>query len=82
MVRQLTAIMFTDMVGYTALMQEDEGRAHAQRERHREVLMAVVPRHNGEILQHYGAKPSKENRPEEEQYESEFENSSHSYQSI
>ena len=25
--RQLAAIMFADMVGYTALMQEDEGKA-------------------------------------------------------
>jgi serine/threonine-protein kinase len=46
--------MFADMVGYTALMQEDEQRAHAQRERQREVLSEVVPRHHGEILQHYG----------------------------
>jgi TolB-like protein/Flp pilus assembly protein TadD len=46
--------MFADMVGYTALMQEDEEKAHAQRERHREVLTEVVPRFNGEILQHYG----------------------------
>jgi TolB-like protein/Flp pilus assembly protein TadD len=46
--------MFADMVGYTALMQEDESRAHAQRERQREALSEIVPRHNGEILQHYG----------------------------
>jgi TolB-like protein/Flp pilus assembly protein TadD len=46
--------MFADMVGYTALMQEDEERAHAQRERQREALSEIVPRHNGEILQHYG----------------------------
>ena len=52
--RQLTAIMFADMVGYTALMQEDEERAHAQRERQREVLSEIVPRHGGEILQYYG----------------------------
>jgi TolB-like protein/class 3 adenylate cyclase/Flp pilus assembly protein TadD len=52
--RQLAAIMFADMVGYTALMQEDEGRAHTQRERQRDALADIVPRHNGEILQHYG----------------------------
>ena len=52
--RQLAAIMFADMVGYTALMQEDEEQARAQRDRHREVLSSVVPKHNGEILQYYG----------------------------
>ena len=52
--RQLAAIMFADMVGYTALMQEDEERAHAQRERQREVLSEIVPAHNGEVLQYYG----------------------------
>jgi serine/threonine-protein kinase len=52
--RQLAAIMFADMVGYTALMQEDEEGANEQRMRQREVLAEVVPRHNGKILQHYG----------------------------
>lgn len=54
MVRKLTAIMFTDMVGYTALMQEDERRAKVQRDRQRAVLESVVARHGGEILQFYG----------------------------
>ncbi|MFC1791572.1 adenylate/guanylate cyclase domain-containing protein, partial [Gemmatimonadota bacterium] len=52
--RQLAAIMFADMVGYTALMQEDEGDARAQRDRHREILSSVVERHRGEVLQYYG----------------------------
>ena len=52
--RQLAAIMFADMVGYTALMQEDENRARDQRNRHREVLSTAVQQHHGEILQHYG----------------------------
>jgi class 3 adenylate cyclase/TolB-like protein/Tfp pilus assembly protein PilF len=52
--RQLAAIMFADIVGFTALMQEDEDRACSQRDRQREVLSTLVPRHQGEILQYYG----------------------------
>jgi len=33
--RKLAAIMFTDMVGYTALMQDDEPKARELIERHR-----------------------------------------------
>ena len=54
MVRKLSAIMFTDMVGYTALMQEDEQRAKVQRDRQRAVLERVVDAHAGDILQFYG----------------------------
>ena len=54
MVRRLTAIVFTDMVGYTALMQEDEMRAKSQRDRQREVLERLVDARGGEILQFYG----------------------------
>jgi TolB-like protein len=46
--------MFADMVGYTALMQADEGEARAQRDRHREVLAAAVEQHRGEVLEYYG----------------------------
>ena len=54
MVRQLTAIMFTDMVGYTALMQQDERQAKASRDRQRRVLEDRITGHSGRILQHYG----------------------------
>ena len=52
--RLLAAVMFTDMVGYTALMQENEARAVANRNRHRTVLKELTTRHKGEILQYYG----------------------------
>ncbi|MCZ6775814.1 MAG: adenylate/guanylate cyclase domain-containing protein, partial [Ignavibacteria bacterium] len=52
--RKLAAIMFTDMVGYTALMQEDELKATAQRDKCREILRRLVGHHGGQILQFYG----------------------------
>jgi len=51
---QLAAIMFTDIQGYTALMQKDEATAVAFRARHREVFNAVTAKFNGRILQYYG----------------------------
>ena len=36
--RHLAAIMFTDVAGYTALMQRDEQKAREVRDRHRIVL--------------------------------------------
>jgi TolB-like protein/class 3 adenylate cyclase/tetratricopeptide (TPR) repeat protein len=52
--RQLTAIMFTDLVGFSALMQDDEDHATATVRRHREVLDRHVRSHEGRILQFYG----------------------------
>lgn len=46
--------MFTDMAGYTALMQRDEAAALRSRERHRSALERSVPAHDGEILQYFG----------------------------
>ena len=51
---QLTAIMFADMVGYTALMQDDEKQARANRARNREALERRVAQGSGRILQFYG----------------------------
>ncbi len=53
-IRMLAAIMFTDMVGYTALMQKDEKKAKALRDRHRSVLEEIITKHQGRILQYYG----------------------------
>ncbi|MFO7446481.1 MAG: adenylate/guanylate cyclase domain-containing protein, partial [Ignavibacteriaceae bacterium] len=53
-IRMLAAIMFTDMVGYTALMQQDEAKAKEKRDRHRKVLEELVTSHQGRILQYYG----------------------------
>jgi len=52
--RQLVAIMFTDIEGYTSLMQTDERKGIAFRERHREVFNATTKKYNGRILQYYG----------------------------
>src|SRR6476620_8405058 len=52
--RQLAAILFADMTGYTALMQEDEHLARQKRKRLKEVLEPTIAYHNGKILQYYG----------------------------
>lgn len=52
--RQLAAIVFADMVGYTALMQVNESAARQKRARFKEVLDDRVAQNRGKILQHYG----------------------------
>src|ERR1043165_3365943 len=52
--RQLAAILFADMTGYTALMQENEQLARLKRRRLKEVLEDGISRYNGKILQYYG----------------------------
>lgn len=52
--RQLAAIMFTDMVGYTAMMQENEPIAIQQRDKSKRILEDAMNRFNGKLLQYYG----------------------------
>jgi adenylate cyclase len=52
--RKLAAIMFTDIVGYTALMGESEEKGHRVRERHRAVLRPLVEKFHGEWVQDIG----------------------------
>ncbi|HET7000416.1 MAG TPA: adenylate/guanylate cyclase domain-containing protein, partial [Puia sp.] len=52
--RQLSAIMFTDIEGYTAMMQKSEKNAVVVRNRHREVIQAEHQQFNGRIIQFYG----------------------------
>lgn len=51
---QLAAIMFTDIQGYTSLMQRDEKKAVEFRDRHRELFNAVTNKFKGKILQYFG----------------------------
>lgn len=53
-VRLQAAIMFVDIVGYTTLMQRDEERAIAIRNRKRQLLKILAAKHKGEIIQYYG----------------------------
>jgi adenylate cyclase len=53
-VRQLAAIMFADMTGYTAMMQDDEQKAKVLRDRQRHALETLIPGHNGKIIQYFG----------------------------
>jgi class 3 adenylate cyclase len=48
--RQLLAIMFTDVVGYTALTESDEAGAVRVRDRHRELVQTLVKQHDGEVV--------------------------------
>jgi adenylate cyclase len=52
--RKLAAIMFTDIVGYTALMQSDEALALSVLERHYGLLRPVFARHGGREVKSMG----------------------------
>lgn len=52
--RRLAAILFTDIAGYTAMMQRDEQLAMTAVRRHQRVLETCVPMHRGHIHQYYG----------------------------
>jgi len=52
--RKLAAIMFTDMVGYSALSQRDEKLAQELLEEHREILRPIFPRFNGTEIKTIG----------------------------
>ncbi len=52
--RQLAAVMFTDIAGYTALVQADEDAAREVRERHRVTIEEEVSSAGGKLLQHFG----------------------------
>ena len=52
--RKLAAIMFTDMVGYSALTQRDEGLAVRLLEEHRTLLRPAFPKHQGQEIKTIG----------------------------
>ena len=52
--RQLAAIMFTDIVGYTAMMQTNEEKAVAVIKHYNSSLEKLVGKYNGQVLNYYG----------------------------
>jgi class 3 adenylate cyclase/dienelactone hydrolase len=52
--RQLAAIMFADIVGYTALMEEDEGHALELRDKFKKKITTEVNLHGGRIIKFSG----------------------------
>lgn len=52
--RKLAAIMFTDIVGYTALMSKDEQKALQLLQRNRDVKKPLIKEFNGEWLKEMG----------------------------
>src|ERR1051325_9732274 len=52
--RKLAAIMFTDMVGYSALSQRDDKLALELLEEHRRLLRGIFPRFHGTEIKTIG----------------------------
>ena len=52
--RKLAAIMFTDMVGFSALSQRDESLGLEMLEEHREKVREIIPRHDGREVKTMG----------------------------
>src|SRR5688572_29928135 len=52
--RQLAAIMFTDIVGYTAMMQANEEKAVSVIKHYNSALEKLTTQFNGQVLNYYG----------------------------
>ena len=52
--RKLATILFADIVGYTAMMQADEGQAMSRLRHYQETLQDAVTAYNGELIKNYG----------------------------
>lgn len=52
--RRLAAIMFTDIVGYTTLMGEDEQKALELVRKNREIQKLLVEKHGGKVVEGNG----------------------------
>ena len=52
--RKLAAVLFADIVGYTALMQKDERTANQYLEKFHQTLKEKVSQYKGQIINNYG----------------------------
>ncbi|WP_421773358.1 TPR end-of-group domain-containing protein [Gracilimonas sp.] len=53
-IRLLAAIMFADIVGYSKMMQDNEEKAKALRDRQRSVIEKYLLKYHGQVMQYYG----------------------------
>ena len=53
-IRRLAAVMFTDIQGYTKLVQSDEPAALSMVDHHRQTLFGTTSKHQGKVIQFYG----------------------------
>ena len=53
-IRKLAAIMFTDIVGYTKHMSEDEDKAYALIKKKRGLLLYLIKKHEGKLIKEIG----------------------------
>ncbi len=52
--RKLAAVMFTDIIGYTALMSKDEQKALKTLQKNRDLQKSLAEKHHGEFLKEMG----------------------------
>jgi TolB-like protein/class 3 adenylate cyclase/Tfp pilus assembly protein PilF len=52
--RQLSAILFTDIEGYSAVLEQSEQKAMEIKDRHRHILQKDHEKFNGHLIQYYG----------------------------
>ena len=64
--RKLAAIMFTDMVGYSALSQRNDKLAQELLEEHRQLLREIFPRASIRVSKKSPLRSCRKNRPSKE----------------
>ena len=52
--RTFAAVIFTDIVGYTALMHSDENLGRQKVQRHRQVIEEEHQRFEGQVINYFG----------------------------
>ena len=52
--RRLSGIMFTDVVGYSAIMDKNESAAMQLLENHKKITKPIIENYNGKILKPQG----------------------------
>ena len=52
--RKLVAVVFSDIVGYTRLMGEDEERAYTLLKENNEIHLSIIEKYNGELIKELG----------------------------